>query len=383
MKELQTVRLHPLARKALASIEPYVPGRSAEDVRKQYGLSTVAKLGSNENPLGVSRRIRDALLSVIDGVHQYPDPTCAALRRRLAERYGLTPDHVCVANGVDNVLTCLGLAFLDAGERCVVGAPTYTAYAALAQLLNAVPVEVPLRDWRLDLPAMAAAAEGPPAKGGRQGTRNAKMVILCNPNNPTGTIVTHDEVHVFLRRLPSTTLPVLDEAYAEFVEDPAFPDAAALLRRYPNLIVLRTFSKIYGLAGLRVGYALASPDLIACFNQVREPFPVDRLAQAAAEATLDDEAYVRASFENNRAGRTWLVAALSEMELRVIPSQANFVLVDLGRSADAVARQLLPHGVIVRPGAMWRLPTWLRITIGTADENRRVIASLKTVLAGR
>jgi histidinol-phosphate aminotransferase len=368
MKQLQTVRLHPLARKSLASIEPYVPGRLAEDVRKQYGLSTVAKLGSNENPLGVSRRIREAILGAIDGVHQYPDPTCAALRRRLAERYGLTPDHVCVCNGVDNVLTCLGLAFFDTGDRCVVGAPTYTAYADLARLLNAMPVEVPLRDWRLDLPAMAAAAA------------NAKMVVVCNPNNPTGTIVTRDEVDAFLRRLRPTTLPVLDEAYAEFVEDAAFPDAAALLRRHPNLIVLRTFSKIYGLAGLRVGYALASPDIIACLNQVREPFPVDRLAQAAAEATLDDEAYVRAAFENNRDGRTWLAAALSKMGLRVVPSQANFVLVDAGRSADEVARQLLPHGVIVRPGAMWRLPTWIRISVGTADENRRVIASLKTVL---
>ena len=371
MKELQTARLHPLARKALAAIEPYVPGRSAEEVQEQFGLRSVAKLGSNENPLGVAPRIRDALLAVIDGVHHYPDPTCRALRRRLAERFRVTPEHVCVANGVDNVLTCLGLAFLDAGDRCVVGAPTYTAYAALALMLNAVPVEVPLRDWRMDLPAMVSAAA------------KAKMVIVCNPNNPTGTVVTHDEVDAFLRRVPPTTLPVLDEAYAEFVDQPGFPDAAALLGRYPNLIVLRTFSKIYGLAGLRVGYALASPDIIACFNQVREPFPVDRLAQAAAEATLDDQAYVRASFENNRTGRAWLAAALSDLGLRVIPSQANFVLADLGRPTDQVARQLLPHGVIIRPGAMWRLPTWARITVGTPDDNRRVIASLRTVLAGR
>jgi histidinol-phosphate aminotransferase len=378
MKEADTGRLHPLARRALGAIEPYVPGRSAEDVRRQYNLSTVAKLGSNENPLGVSARLRNALIRVIESVHQYPDPTCAALRRRLAERYRLSPDHVCVCNGVDNVLTCLGLAFLDAGDRCVIGAPTYTAYEALARLLYALPVEVPLRDWRLDLPAMAAAAEGP-----RQGTGNAKMVILCNPNNPTGTIVAHEEVDAFLRRLPPTTLPVLDEAYAEFVEDAAFPDSAALLQRYPNLIVLRTFSKIYGLAGLRVGYALASPDIIACFNQVREPFPVDRLAQAAAEATLDDDAFVRAAFENNRAGRVWLTAALSELGLHAIPSQANFVLVDLGRPADEVARALLPHGVIVRPGAMWRLPTWARISVGTADDNRRAIEALAAVLGAR
>ncbi|MHB8733093.1 MAG: histidinol-phosphate transaminase [bacterium] len=364
-------RLHPLARKALAALEPYVPGRSAEDVQKQYGLTSVAKLGSNENPLGVSPRIRDALLAVIDGVHHYPDPTCAALRRRVAARFAVTPGHVCVANGVDNVLTCLGLAFLDTGDRCVVGAPTYTSYASLALMLNAVPVEVPVREWRLDLPRMAGAAA------------NAKMVIVCNPNNPTGTIVTHDEVEGFLKSLAPTTLAVLDEAYAEFADDPAFPDAAALLGRYSNLVVLRTFSKIYGLAGLRVGYAVAAPDIIACFNEVREPFPVDRLAQTAAEATLDDEAYVRAAYENNRTGRAWLAASLAEMGLRSIPSQANFVLVDLGRPSDEVARQLLPHGVIIRPGAMWRLPTWARITVGTAGENRRVIDALKSVLGAR
>jgi histidinol-phosphate aminotransferase len=361
-------RPHPLARKALAALDPYVPGRSAEEVREQYGLATVAKLGSNENPLGVSPRIREALLTAINGVHQYPDPTCAALRRRLAARLGVTPDHICAANGVDNVLTCLGLAFLDTGDRCVVGAPTYTAYAALALLLNAVPVEVPLSGWRLDLPRMAEAAPG------------AKMVIVCNPNNPTGTIVTHEEVDAFLRQLPPATLAVLDEAYAEFVDDPAFPDAVRLLGRYPNLIVLRTFSKIYGLAGLRVGYALAVPEIIACLNQVREPFPVDRLAQAAAGAVLDDETYVRAAFDNNREGRAWLTGALEGLGLRTVPSQSNFVLVELGRPAADVARELLPHGVIIRPGAMWGLPAWARITVGTPEDNRRVIASLKTVL---
>jgi histidinol-phosphate aminotransferase len=371
VNEPAKTRLHPLARKALAAIEPYVPGRSTEEVQELYGVAHVTKLGSNENPYGVSPRIREALLGVIGGANRYPDPTNAALRRRVAARFGVTPDHICVANGVDNVLTCLGLAFLDAGDRCVVGAPTYTAYAALALMLNAIPVEVPVDEWRLDLPRMAGAAA------------NAKMVIVCNPNNPTGTIVTHDELEAFLRRLPPTALAVVDEAYAEFADDPAFPKTAALLGRYPNLIVLRTFSKIYGLAGLRVGYAVAAPDIIACFNQVREPFPVDRLAQAAAEATLDDEAYVRAGYDNNLAGRAWLAAALSELELQSIPSQANFVLVDLGRPADDVARRLLPHGVIIRPGAMWRLPTWARITVGTADENRRAIAALRTVLAAK
>jgi histidinol-phosphate aminotransferase len=348
-------------------LEPYVPGRSAEDVMERFGLTRVAKLGSNENPLGLSPRVREALIGALDRIHHYPDADCTGLRRRLAARLELTPGHFCVANGVDNVLTCLGLAFLDAGDRCVIGQPTYTAYAGLARLLNAVPVEVPLRDWRFDVEATAAASRG------------AKAVIVCNPNNPTGSILRREEMETLLERVSPEVLVVLDEAYAEWVEDPAFPDAVALLRRSPNLIVLRTFSKIYGLAGLRVGYAIAAPNLVGFLNQVREPFPVDRLAQAAAEAVLDD-AYVRKSFENNRAGKAFLAKAFTTLGLRHLPSQANFILVDLGRPAADVAEELSRHGVIIRPGAMWRLPTWARITIGTPEENARAVDALSATL---
>ena len=361
-------QLHPLARKALAALRPYIPGRSAEEVRDLYGVDRVVKLGSNENPLGLSPHAREALIPALDTIHHYPDGECTRLRRRLASRLGLTPEHFVFANGVDNVLTCLGLAFLDPGDRCVVGAPSYTEYAHLATLLGAVPVAVPLRDWRFDVPAMATASRG------------AKAVMVCNPNNPTGTSVTHDEVQGLLERTPSDTLVVLDEAYAEFADDPAFPDAIALLRRYPNLIILRTFSKIYGLAGLRVGYAIAAPALIACLNQVREPFPVDRLAQVAAEAVVDDTAYVRAAFENNRSGKVTLARAFTELGLRHLPTQANFILVDCGRPTDDVARHLLEHGVIIRPGSIWRLPTWARITIGTPEENTQVVDALRAVL---
>lgn len=361
-------RLHPLARKALSALEPYIPGRSAEEVMEQYGLSRVAKLGSNENPLGLSPRVREALVTALDRIHHYPDGACTRLRQQLAARSGLSPEHFFCANGVDNVLTCLGLAFLDPGDRCVVGTPSYTAYATLATLLGAVPVAVPLRDWRFDVSAMAAASRG------------AKVVIVCNPNNPTGSILRQNEVDMLLARVSPDTLVVLDEAYAEFVDDPAFPDGIALVRRQANLVILRTFSKIYGLAGLRVGYAIASPEITACLNQVREPFPVDRLAQAAAEAILDDTDYVRASFENNLTGKAFLARAFTDLGLRHLPSQANFILVDFGRPAEGVARQLLEHGVIVRPGGLWGLPTWARVTIGTAEENRQLVDALKAVL---
>jgi histidinol-phosphate aminotransferase len=361
-------RPRPRARKALTTLEPYIPGRSAEQVTERYGVRQVTKLGSNENPLGVPRRVRDAVVSALDRAHQYPDPGCARLCRRLASRLGVTPDHVMVANGADNVLTCVGLAFFESGDRCVVGTPSYTAYRSLATLMGAMPVEVPLRDWRYDVPAMTAAAAG------------AKAMVVCNPNNPTGTILRQGEMEALLRATPRETLVVVDEAYAEWVEDREFPDTVALLRHYPNVMVVRTFSKIYGLAGLRVGYAIAAPELTACLYQVREPFPVDRLAQAAAEAILDDEEYVRASFENNRSGKQALSRALTGLGLRHLPSEANFILVDLGRPAEQVAERLFERGVIIRPGAMWRLPTWARITVGTPEDNARVVDALAAVL---
>ncbi len=363
-------RRHPQARKALAAIEPYIPGRSAEDVMERYHVREITKLGSNENPLGVSPRVKDAILSALGRIHHYPDPECVHLRRRLAARLGVTPEYLMVANGVDNVLTGFGLAFLDPGDRCVIGAPSYSAYVSLALLMNAVPIAVPLRDWRFDVSAMAAAAPG------------AKALIMCNPNNPTGTIVRHDEMQALLRQTPPTTLVVLDEAYAEWADDPGFPNGVALLREYSNLILMRTFSKLYGLAGLRVGYSIAAPEITACLYQVREPFPVDRLAQAAAEAVLDDESYLRASFENNRTGRAFLGAAFTDLGLQYVPSQANFLFVNLNRPAGDVAERLLPRGVIIRPGTIWKLPAWARITIGTPEENRRLVDALAAVLRG-
>ena len=359
---------HPLARKALSALEPYVPGRSAEEVMERYGIDRVSKLGSNENPLGLSPHVRDALIAAIDRVHHYPDPECSRLRRLVSARLRVTPEHLFFANGVDNVLTSLGLAFLDPGDRCVIAAPTYTAYASLALVLGAVPVQVPLRDWRVDVDAMAAAAGG------------AKAVIVCNPNNQTGTIITRDETDALLAHVSGNTLVVLDEAYAEWVDDTAFPDSPSLVQQHANLMVLRTFSKIYGLAGLRVGYALAHPSLIACLNQVREPFAVDRLAQVAAEAILDDSAYVRASFDNNRAGKAFLERSFTEMKLQYLPTQANFILVNLGRPAAEIAEQLLPRGVIIRPGGLWKLPTWARVTVGTPADNMRLAEGLAQVL---
>jgi len=360
----------PFARKTLAAIEPYIPGLSAEDIKARYHLADVVKLGSNENPLGVSPRVRQALVDAIDRIHHYPDPDCTELRGAVAARLGVTPSHLFFANGVDNVLTCLGLAFLDAGDRVVIGAPTYTAYAALALLLDAIPIEVPLAGWRFDVEAMADASDG------------AKAVIVCNPNNPTGSIITHAEAETLLARVSDDTLVVMDEAYGEWADDPAFPDAVAVVRRHRNLIVLRTFSKIYGLAGLRVGYAIADPELIASMNQVREPFAVDRLAQAGALAVLEDDAYRHAAFENNRTGKAFLARAFTEMGLEHLPTQANFILVNLGQPAADVATRLLPRGVIIRPGRLWRLPTWARITIGTPAENARFVDALSAALRG-
>jgi len=316
---------------------------------RQFGLSRVIKLGSNENPLGLPAHAREAITRALDWIHHYPDGESSRLRALLAERLGLTPSHFCFANSVDNVLTCLGLAFFEAGDRVVTARPTYTAYGNLAKVMGAHLVEVPLADWRYDVRAVAEAAGA------------AKAVFVCNPNNPTGSALHHQELQELLDRIPPQALVVLDEAYAEWADDPAFPNAVALLRRHPNLVVLRTFSKIYGLAGLRVGYAVAEPEIISCLNQVRE-------------------AYRRAAFQNNLEGRVFLGEQLTEMGLRHLPTQANFILVNLGQPAAEVAQRLLERGVIIRPGGLWRLPAWARITIGTPEENVQLLVALSAVL---
>ena len=358
--------LDPRARTALRSLPTYTPGQPIEEVQRKLGLSSVIKLASNENALGPSPKALAALRRATGQLHRYPDATCAALKAKLSRRFRLDPSWFIAGNGSDEILVLALRAFVEPGDEVLVAQPTFLIYALQAKACGARVVRVPLRNFRYDLPAMRAAV-----------TSDTKLVFIANPDNPTGTYVTANELDAFLRGLPEQVVVVMDEAYYEFVEAKDYPQTLTYLHDAP-LIITRSFSKAYGLAGLRVGYGIARPSLIRAMDAVREPFNVNALAQTAACAALDDAVFLRKTRRMTEDGRRYLARQLSGLGLRVVPSETNFLLVELGPSASSVAKRLLSEGVIVREMSAWKLQGFLRVTIGTMPENRRFIRALKT-----
>ena len=355
-------------RRALERIKPYVPGLSLEALKEAKGIAEAVKLASNENPLGAGRLAREAARRAAAELHLYPDGDSAALRKRLARELDVGPENIALGCGSDELIRMLAEAYLDPGDAAVFADVTFSQYAFAARLMDACEVAVPLAPGDVhDLPAMAGAAR----------KHRARLVFVCNPNNPTGTYVGREAVAAFLDALPEETLAVFDEAYFEYVTAGDFPDTVAEVRKGRNVVVLRTFSKIHGLAGLRVGYAVAPPAVVQALDRVRPPFNVNRVAQAAALAALDDREHVEASRRMNTSERARLAREFEAMGLTVRPSEANFLFVDLGRPADRVYEALLEMGVIVRKGSSFGRPTALRITVGTPEQNDRLLAALR------
>ncbi|HSV72581.1 MAG TPA: histidinol-phosphate transaminase [Chthonomonadales bacterium] len=348
---------------------PYSPGKPVEEVKRELGLTDVIKLASNENALGPSPMAIRAIRAAAERVHAYPEGSCHELRAAVARRHNVPEDWLTFGNGSDDVIHNLGLAFLLPGDEVIEASPTFSQYATAAALNNAACVSVPTTEWVHDLAAMADRI-----------TDRTRVVFIANPNNPTGTMVAQAEVDAFMRRIPERALVVFDEAYHEYVERDDYPDALAYVRAGQNVVVLRTFSKIFGLAGLRVGYGVARPEIVDYINRVREPFNVNLLAQAAALAALDDAEHLLRSRELNRAGLTALSTRLRQMGLPFAPSEANFVWVDVGRPCRSVFQALLSRGVIVRTGDVFGAPTHLRVTTGTAEGTARFLAALEEVL---
>lgn len=354
----------------LRLLVPYRPGKPIEEVQRELGLTDVVKLASNENPLGPSPRAVVAMRRAARSVALYPDGSGYALVRALARHWDVPSEWIALGNGSDELIHYLGLAYLRPGDEVLSCEPTFVRYRSAAVLNQAEYVAPPLVDFRYDVRAMAERL-----------SPRTRLVFIANPNNPTGTIVTRDELDWLLDRVAPETIVVLDEAYYEYVDDPAYPDARRYVAEGRNVAILRTFSKIYALAGLRVGYAIARPEIVAAIHQVREPFNVNSLAQVAAIASLADPTQVERSRRINRAGLRQLEAGFRRLGLRWVPSHANFVLVDVGRSCIPVFEALLRRGVIVRTGDIFGLPTWLRVTVGRPSENRRFLAALGEVLA--
>ena len=350
----------------IESLVPYVPGKPIEELERELGIPRAIKLASNENPIGPSPKALAVLAQGAATLNRYPDGGAHRLRKALAERLKVMPDQVVLGNGSDEILGMLARAFLSPGDEAVMADQTFVIYNMEVSAAHGVPVIVPLKDWRHDLEAMADAV-----------TPTTKLLFVCNPNNPTGTIVGAAEVDRLMARVPDDVIVVFDEAYYEYVRDREFPDALGWVRQNRHVIVLRTFSKIYGLAGLRIGYGITTPDIAGYLNRVRPPFNANSLAQAAALAALDDEDHVAQSRSMNHAEMAVVRAGLQTLGLAPLPSQANFLYFDVGRDGRQVFQALLRHGVIVRHIQ----DRMLRVTIGLPEENRYFLRTLTSVLS--
>lgn len=360
-----------LAQPGVQKLSPYVPGKPVEELAREFGLrpDDIVKLASNENPLGPSPMAIAAIESVLQDMTRYPDGNGFALKQALADRLAVSPSMTTLGNGSNDILELITRAFVGPQHEVVFSEHAFAVYPIVTQAVGARAVVVPAKDWGHDLDAMADAI-----------TADTRLVFVANPNNPTGTWIERAELERFLARVPDQVIVVLDEAYTEYVETTDVPNGLDYLDRYPNLLVSRTFSKAYGLAALRVGYGICQPGIADAMNRVRQPFNVNSLAQAAAVATLSDDAYLAESRRINREGMAQLEAGFAALKLQWIPSRGNFIAVDVGRDAAPVFQALLRQGVIVRPVANYGMPNHLRVSIGLAEENERFLDVLKQVL---
>lgn len=349
----------------------YEPGKPVDELERELGIASAVKLASNENPLGPSPRALEAVREALGEVNRYPDGSGYHLKGALAEYHGLSREHFILGNGTNEVLEIIAHAFLEQGDEAVIAEGAFIVFQIVAQLVDARRVLVPLKDYAHDLKAMRE----------RVGPRT-KLLFVANPNNPTGTAVGEGDLRELLEGVPQSVIVVVDEAYSHYVARSDYPDATSWVRDYPNLLALRTFSKAYGLAGLRVGYGVGDPELVGYMNRVREPFNVNSLALVAARAALSDEEHVRKSVEVNSQGRDYLCRELGRLGVPCVPSQANFLLVEVGDGADCF-RRLLREGVIVRPLGGYGLPQHVRVTVGLPEENERFIEALRKVKSGR
>ncbi len=349
----------------IESLLPYVPGKPIEELQRELGLARVIKLASNENPLGPSPKALAVLADAAKTLHRYPDGGAFRLRTALADRWKVSLDQVILGNGSDEIIGLLARAFLSPGDEAVMADNTFVIYKMEVTAAHGVPVIVPLKDGRHDLTAMAKAI-----------TPRTKLLFVCNPNNPTGTMVSATEMDALMAKVPAHAIVVLDEAYCEYARDPHFPDSLGYVRRERQAIVLRTFSKIYGLAGLRIGYGVTTAEIAGYLNRVRPPFNTNSLAQRAALAALGDEEHVAKSRALNQTEMAGVRAGLIALGLQPLPSEANFLYFDAGRDGRIVFEALLREGVIVRHIE----GNHVRVTIGLPEENRQFLQALKQVL---
>jgi histidinol-phosphate aminotransferase len=360
-----------LMRQHLRDIKPYVPGKPIEELRRERNIEgEIIKLASNENPYGPIEEVRRAIIEELSEINRYPNSGCYNLCIELGKHHGVNANQVFVGNGSNEILDLLVRAFVNGNEEIVYAWPSFIVYPISSQLAGVKAVEVPLKDYRLDLASMRAAV-----------TRKAKLVIICNPNNPTATYVSKTEVDRFLGGLSENVLVVFDEAYFEYVTASDYPDTLELLKQHPGIIVLRTFSKIHSLSGVRIGYSISHPDIVTCLHKVRQPFNVNSIAQAAAIASLRHIEKIGARIKENRDELHFVREELQKLGFIVPPSQTNFLLAVPPHGSGAIVEQLMSRGIIVRPMKPFGLgDETFRVTIGTPYENRKFIDALRELM---
>lgn len=354
-----------IARKSVLNIKPYVPGKPIEEVQREFGIKDIIKLASNENPLGPSKLAVKAMSKKLKDVNLYPESGAFYLRSALAKKLKINENMLIFGNGSNEILNMIAGAFVEPGDEVVFSELSFVVYPIATDMAGGTAIKVPHKDFRHDIEGFISRL-----------TDKTKLVYLCNPNNPTGTIITKQELEKLMDAVRPDTIVALDEAYFEFVGDKNYPDGIKYLAKYPNLIVLRTFAKIYGLAGIRIGYAAADPDIIQIIERIRPPFNANLVAQAGAEAALKDKKHVSATVKMNNAGRKYLYRELAKLGVKCVPSQANFIFAEFDRKGADVFNALLKKGVIIRPQA----GNYARITIGTMKQNQKLIKALNGIL---
>jgi histidinol-phosphate aminotransferase len=359
-----------LANPQLRDIAVYEPGKPIEETARELGIESdgIIKLASNENPLGPSPKAVQAMRAALENAHLYPDGSGFYLCKAIATKLGLASENIILGNGSNEALEFLGHAFLDATrqDEVIASAYAFVVYKLIAASFGARMIEVPSPDYKQDLETMLEAV-----------TQKTRLIFIPNPNNPTGTLISQRAIDSFVSRVPEKVIVVFDEAYFEFLNDP--PDTLQFVREGRNVIVLRTFSKIHGLAGLRIGYAVARPDVIELLHRTRQPFNVNSIAQAGALAALEDDAHLRETKRVVDEGRAYLQEQFAEMQIRFVPAVANFVMVNVGDGC-AVFEKLLRRKIIVRPLKGYGLPEWVRISVGTMEENKKLITALRELI---
>ncbi len=356
-------------RKHLLSIKPYVPGKPIEEVKRELELKRVIKLASNENAFGASPKVREAVREALQNIHRYPDGSCYYLRQELASRLKVDHDQLIFGNGSDELIVLSIRALVNPGDEVIIARPSFLVYAIASQIARARIKSIPLVHYRYDLEGMRKAV-----------TPKTRIIFIGNPDNPSGSYLSQNEVVRFLKAVPEDVLVFMDEAYYEYVDAPDYVDSLGLLNRYPNLFVSRTFSKMYALAGLRIGYGIAAVGFIDILNRLREPFNVNALAQVAALAALKDRRYYKEVAAKINTQRQFLYAGLKNLRLKFIETATNFILIEMRATSVDVAKRLLKKGIIVRDMSGWGMDHFMRVTIGTPSENKFFLNALEEMV---